>query len=80
MAESEIWAENVERINGKAVRADMTNGNTIIAFGKRNGKIIEISRYASPGVRVSSQDDLWLPLPQYSQARRMATAILNEKR
>jgi len=80
LTESQIWAENVVRKDGVAIRAEMTNGNAIIAFEKRSGKVKEVDRFPFSGRRISCRDDLWMPRSHYSQAVKMARGILNEKR
>jgi len=77
---SEIWADKVERPNGVATRAHMTEGNTVIVFERRGNKVVEIDKYPVPDRRISCSDDLSLSPSHYSQARKMARGILCGKR
>ena len=81
MAESEVWAEKVERPNGKAQSVLMTNGAVGIPFVEKNGKIIELphSRLRLDGATICGAESLWMPRAHYLKAREMAAAILREK-
>lgn len=75
---SEVWAHKVERPNGIATRAHMTEGNTVVVFER--GKTKPVDRYPYPGRMISCEDDLSLGPSYYSRARDMAYGILGEKR
>ncbi len=74
----EVWPY---MINIKEGKVEITNGNVILPFEKRGKKVVPLNdkRRQFPGSRALSED-LWLPPALYSQACRMAPAILQRKR
>ena len=74
----EVWAHIVERPNGVATRAHMTEGNAVLVFER--GKRKPVDRYPFPGRRISCEDDLSFGPSHYFQARKMADGILGGKR
>ncbi len=76
-----IWAEAVERIDGKAVRVEMTNGNVILPFVIRSGKVTALynEKRPAPGLR-TLWDDLFLPPADLKKSFKMAAAILKENK
>jgi hypothetical protein len=76
-----VWAEKVERNNGLAIRVEMTNGNVIIPFEKRNGKVVALYNEKRPaeGLR-TLREDLVFPPAHLKKSFSIAAAILRGKR
>lgn len=82
MAESAVWAEKVERVNGKASKAIMSNGVIEMSFVEKDGKIIELPYYRIrvDGGTICDYGRLSVPRAHYLKAKKMAAAILRERR
>lgn len=82
MAESEVWAEKVERVNGRARKAVMSNGAVEMSFVEKDGKIIELphSRIRVDKGTICDHERLSVPRTHYLKAFNMAAAIFKERR
>jgi hypothetical protein len=82
MAESEVWAEKVERVEGRARKAIMSNGAVEMSFIEKDGKAIELPHLRTRPDKgtICDQERLSGPWTHYLKAKKMAAAILKERR
>jgi len=82
MAESEVWAEKVERVNGKASKVIMSNGAVEMSFVEKDGKIIELPylRIRPDKGTIRDYGRLSVPRTHRIKAFKMAAAIFKERR
>ena len=82
MEKTEVWAEDVKRKDGKAMRVVMTNGVVGITLIEKDGKVFEPphGRIRLDGATIDGPDSYWMPRAHYIKAYKMAAKILREDR
>lgn len=75
----DIKVEEVERKNGKAIRANIRAGNIVFRFCLRpSGKIAYTK--GKPEARVYDPADCWVPHPVFKRIYVIAAGILNPQK